>query len=169
MRRLPLLATAIAWDAWHVLHPEQQGPWRSTLLAALVLRARGKTRHLLLPLNTSQRLTGKRWNARDNNSQRIAVFLDIAAAAVKHSGTELTQLEAAKDRMTLKLTGVRKSSRMADLIDLLIAKPIISIPLAAKELRISKQALRLLIPRLGSTPREISERRRYRYWTVMGA
>ena len=88
---------------------------------------------------------------------------------MKHAGSELSQLESAKERMTLKLRGVRKNSRMADLIELLIAKPIVSIPLACKELRISKQALRLLIPRLGSTPREISERRRYRCWTIMGS
>ena len=68
--------------------------------------------------------------------------------------------------MILKLKNVRKSSHLGDLIDLLIAKPLVSIPLACKELRISKQALRLLIPRLGSTPREITERNRCRCWTV---
>jgi hypothetical protein len=165
----PLLAAAIAWDAWHTLLPEQQGPWRAPLLASLILRTRGKARNLLLPLDTGQRIVGRRWNARDAFGQRVAAFLDIAAAAVKHAGNELSQLELAKERMTLKLNGVRNSSRMADLIDLLIAKPIVSIPLASKELRISKQAVRLLIPRLGSTPREISERRRYRYWTVIGS
>ena len=165
----PLIAAAIAWDAWHTLQPEQHSPWRSPVLAALVLRARGKMRNLLLPLDTGQWLAGRRWNARDTFGQRVAVFLEIAAAAVKHAGSELSQLESAKERMTLKLKGMRKNSRMADLIELLIAKPIVSIPLACKELGISKQALRLLIPRLGSTPREISERRRYRYWTIMGS
>jgi HTH DNA binding domain len=69
--------------------------------------------------------------------------------------------------MRLKLTSVRTNSRLADIIDLLIAKPLVSIPLACKELRISKQALRLLIPRLGSTPCLITERSRYRCWTVL--
>ncbi len=165
----PLIAAAIAWDAWHSLQPEQQSPWRAPLLSALVLRARGKVRNLLLPLDTGQRLAGRQWNARDTFGQRVAMFLEIAAAAVKHAGSELSQLESARERMTLKLKGVRKNSRMADLIELLIAKPIVSIPLACKELRISKQALRLLIPRLGSTPREISERRRYQYWTIIGS
>ena len=39
-------------------------------------------------------------------------------------------------------------------------------PLASKELGVSKQALRLMIQRLGSTPREITERSRYRCWTM---
>ncbi len=164
----PLLAAAITWDAWHTLTPEQQGPWRAPLLAALVLRARAKTRQFLLPIDTGQWLLRKRWLATATYPQRLQTFLDIAAAAVKHAGSELDGLESARERMHLKLKTVRRNSRLADLIDLLIAKPIVSIPLACKELRISKQALRLLIPHLGSTPREISERRRYRYWTVMG-
>ena len=163
----PLLAAAVAWDAWHTLAPEQQGTWRAPLLAALVLRARAKTRNLLLPVDTGQWLLRKRWTPQDGFAQRIQMFFDIVAAAVKHAGTELDGLENAKERMILKLKGVRKNSRLTDLIDLLIAKPLVSIPLASKELRISKQALRLLIPRLGSTPREITERSRYRCWTVM--
>jgi Protein of unknown function (DUF1612)/HTH DNA binding domain len=163
----PLLAAAIAWDAWHSLAPEQQGTWRAPLLAALVLRARAKSRNLLLPINTGQWLLRKRWTPQDNFAQRIQLFLDIVAAAVKHAGTELDGLESAKERMILKLKGVRKNSRLASLIDLMIAKPLVSIPLACKELRVSKQALRLLIPRLGSTPREITERSRYRCWTVL--
>jgi hypothetical protein len=163
----PLLASAIAWDAWHTLSPEQQGAWRAPLLAALVLRARAKTRQLLLPIDTGQWLLRKRWSATAPYPQRILMFLDIVAAAVKHAGSELDGLESAKERMSLKLKSVRKNSRLADLIDLLIAKPLVSIPLACKELRISKQALRLLIPRLGSTPCLITERSRYRCWTVL--
>jgi Protein of unknown function (DUF1612)/HTH DNA binding domain len=163
----PLLAAAITWDAWHSFAPEQQGTWRSPLLAALVLRARAKTRNLLLPIDTGQWLLRKRWKPQDSFGQRIQNFFDIVAAAVKHAGTELDGLESAKARMILKLKGVRKNSRLADLIELMIAKPLVSIPLACNELRISKQALRLLIPRLGSTPREITDRSRYRCWTVM--
>ncbi len=162
----PLLAAALAWDAWHGLAPEQQGTWRAPLLAALVLRARGKTRNVLLPIDTGQWLLRKRWTPQDSFGQRMQLCLEIVAAAVKHAGTELDCLESAKERMILKLKGMRKNSRLADLIDLMIAKPLVSIPLACKELRISKQALRLLIPRLGSTPRENTERRRYRCWTV---
>ena len=163
----PLLAAAVAWDAWHTLAPEQQGTWRAPLLAALALRARAKTRNLLLPIDTGQWLLRKRWTPHDSFGQRVQMFFDIAAAAVKHAGTELDGLESAKARMMLKLKGVRKNSRLADLIELMIAKPLVSIPLASKELRISKQALRLLIPRLGSAPRELTERRRYRCWTVI--
>ena len=53
----PLLAAAIAWDAWLVLEPDQRGAWRASLIAALVLKARAKTRHFLLPLDTGRRFS----------------------------------------------------------------------------------------------------------------
>jgi hypothetical protein len=163
----PLLAAAIAWDAWHTLSPEQQGTWRSTLLAALVLRARGKTRHLLLPIDTGQRLSRKRWDIRDDYPRRMTAFFDMAACAVQAASNELDSLSSANERMRLKIRDAPKNSRLPALADLMVAKPVVSIPLACKELHISKQALRVMIPRLGSTPREITERRRYRCWSVM--
>jgi hypothetical protein len=163
----PLLAAAIVWDAWHTLSPEQQGTWRSTLLAALVLRARGKTRHLLLPIDTGQRLSRKRWDIRDDTAKRMTAFFDMVACAVQAAGNELDSLSSANARMRLKIKDVPKNSRLPALADLMVAKPIVSIPLACKELRISKQALRMMIPRLGSAPREITERRRYRCWSVI--
>ena len=163
----PLLAAAIVWDAWHTLSPEQQGTWRATLLAALVMRARGKTRHLLLPVDTGQRLSRKRWELRDDHAKRMTAFFDMVAYAVQAAGNELDSLSSANERMRLKIKDAPKNSRLPALADLMVAKPIVSIPLACKELRISKQALRMMIPRLGSTPREITERRRYRCWSVV--
>lgn len=162
----PLLAAAVAWDAWNMMSPEQQGPWRAPLLAALVLRARGKTKHHLLPLDSGQKLVHRRWSAADSQSERLQTFLEIATAASKLASTEMSCLESAMERMSLGLRSMRKHSHLAELIELMIAKPLVSIPMAGKALRISKQALRTLIPKLGSTPREISGRKRYRYWTV---
>ena len=163
----PLLAAAIAWDAWHVLCPEQQGPWRSTLLAALVLRARGKTRRFLLPIDTGQRLCRKSWNAVDTYGKRILAFFEWVVSAAKHASGELDGLMGARERMVLKVKGSRRNSRLPDLIELFLERPLITIPLASKELGISKQALRIMIPQLGSTPREITERSRYRCWRVV--
>ena len=162
----PLLAAATVWDAWHTLRPEQQGPWRGTLLAALVLRARSKTRHILLPLDSGERISRQMWRAHDNADKRMLTFFDIVSAAVKSSGSELVGLASAKERMSVRLRDVQKTSRLHDLMELMIAKPLVSIPLACKALGISKQAVRAMIPKLGSTPREISERQRYRCWTV---
>ncbi len=115
----PLLAAAIAWDAWHTLSPEQQGTWRSTLLAALVLRARGKTRHLLLPVDTGQRLSRKRWDIRDDYPKRMTTFFDMVACAVQAAGNELDSLSSAHERMRLKIKDAPKNSRLPALADLI--------------------------------------------------
>ena len=119
----PLLAAAIAWDAWHTLSPEQQGTWRSTCLASLVLRARGKTRHLLLPVDTGQRLSRKRWDIRDDYAERMTMFFDMVARAVQAAGNELDSLSGADERMRLKIKDAPKNSRLPALADLMVAKP----------------------------------------------
>ena len=162
----PLLAAFVAWDAWHTFIPEQQGPWRASLLASLTLAARGRTRGWLVPFDTGQWSLRKSWRASTAPTHRIMMYLDIAEAAVQHASKELAGLSAAKERMLLRIKDARKNSRLADLVDLLIARPLVSIPMACKTLRISKQAVAKMLTQLGSTPREISGRRRYRYWTV---
>lgn len=162
----PLLAAAIAWDAWHALMPEQQGSWRATLLAALVLKARSRCTGWMVPLDTGQYVLRKVWRATDPAAKRIAMFLDIADASVQHAKKELTGLASARERLLLRLKGARKNSRLPDLVDLLISRPLVSIPMAQRSLRLSKQAIARMLSQLGSTPREISERRRYRCWTV---
>lgn len=162
----PLLAAAIAWDAWHALMPEQQGSWRATLLAALVLNARGRCNGWILPLDTGQYVLRKVWRATDPAAKRIAMFLDVADATVQHATKELTGLAAARERLLLRLKGARKNSKLPGLVELLISRPLVSIPMAQRAMRVSKQAVARMMSQLGSTPREISERRRYRYWTV---
>lgn len=163
----PLFAAATVWDAWNTLCPEQQGPWRATLLAALVLRARGKTRSFLLPLDSGERQCRKSWRAVDDRKSRLLHFFEIVTAAAKICADDLGGLASAKERMSLRLRGSQSNSRLGDLMELMVEKPLVSIPLACKTLRISKQAVRAMIPRLGSTPREISGRSRYRCWTVL--
>ena len=161
------MAGGPALGGWLSTAVSLQAPWRGTLLAALVLRARSKTRHILLPLDSGERISRQMWRAHDNADKRMLTFFDIVCAAVKCSGSELVGLASAKERMCVRLRDVQKTSRLHDLMELMIAKPLVSIPLACKALGISKQAVRAMIPKLGSTPREISERQRYRCWTVL--
>jgi hypothetical protein len=50
---------------------------------------------------------------------------------------------------------------------LCLGSPIISVPLAAKELGISQQAATIMIGELASNLRELTGRGRYRAWAVM--
>lgn len=162
----PLLAAATAWDAWHTLQPEQSGTWRSTLLASLVLKVRGTTRQLLLPLDTGHRAAKHPWRASDDVWVRLERFLDLAEAAVERARKELDKLVLAEKLLRSNLKGLRKCSALPRLVDLLLARPLVSMPMAVKELGLSRQAVRAMWPKLGSTAREVSGRQRYRVWSI---
>jgi len=55
----------------------------------------------------------------------------------------------------------RSTSRLPALVDLLLSEPLISVPLAAKELKVSPPAVEGLIRELGATPRELTGRGRF--------
>lgn len=162
----PLIAAATVWDAWPCLGPEPQGPWRATLLAALTLAARGKVRGWLLPLECGAKDRRRLWRMDAGPEDRCLHFLAMAKAAISRAERELDALLLARNRMLHAVEAVSKRSHLPALVDLVMAKPLISISLVAKELGISKQAVAKLLPRLGSSLREVTERPRYRCWTV---
>ncbi len=68
--------------------------------------------------------------------------------------------------MNLKLKGRRSTSRLPDLVNLILSRPLISIPLATKELKVSPQAVEDMLKELGSL-RELTGRGRYRAWGIV--
>lgn len=163
----PLLAAAFAWDAWMQLQPEERGVWRASLLASLLLKARGKTKQFLLPLDTGQKHSMQGLYPQQDQAARIAVFLDWAITAADRSAKELDKLTLAEQFLQARLKGRRKSSRLPQLVELLLEKPVISVPMAAKLLKVSNQAVDAMLKELGSIPRELSGRGRYRVWGIL--
>lgn len=163
----PLLAAAFVWDAWLQLQPEERGLWRAPLLAALLLKARSKIRQFLLPLDTGQRFSLMGLYPQQDLAARIAVFLDWAITAADHAAKELDKLVLAEQLLQARLKGRRKSSRLPRLVELLLEKPVISVPMAAKLLKVSNQAASAMLKELGSIPRELSGRGRYRVWGIV--
>jgi hypothetical protein len=53
------------------------------------------------------------------------------------------------------------------LAELCLVSPIVSVPLAAKELGVSQQAAMIMIDELSLNLRELTGRGRYRAWEVM--
>ena len=162
----PLLAAAIAWDAWLMLEPDQRGAWRAPLIAALVLKARAKTRHVLLPLDTGRRFAKYRRHANHDLAARLTGFLEWARIAAEQSIKDLDTLTLAAEMLRSKLKGRRRNSRLPALVDLLLSRPLVSVPMAAKALRCSNQAVEAMLPMLGSIPREMTGRSRYRVWGI---
>lgn len=163
----PLLAAALVWDAWLALLPDQRGAWRAPLLAALVLKARGKTRAFLLPLDLGRRFSRYRRHTAHDITRRLGGFLEWALAAEERARKDLATLTLAADMLRAKAQNRRRSSRLPGLVELLLSRPLVSIPMAAKALRVSNQAVAAMLPQLGSLPRELSGRTRYRVWGIV--
>lgn len=162
----PLLAAAVAWDAWLTLLPEPSAAWRAPLLAALVLKARCATNSFLLPIDTGRRHSEYRRQSKQSFTQRIEGFLSWARAGALQAGKELKALALAEVMLKGKIEDCRRNSHLPALVDLFLARPLVSVPMAAAHLGISQQAASQLLPLLGSIPREVTGRKRFRAWAV---
>lgn len=156
----------MAWDAWLTLLPDQSGAWRAPLLAALVVKTRAKTRSWLLPIATGGRFSHYERTPDHDFLTRIAGFLDWAMIGATRTRDELNRLSAVEGLLRRKIEACRRHSRLPQLVDLLLSRPLVSVPLAAKALRCSPQAIEALLPQLGATVREMSGRKRYRVWSI---
>lgn len=163
----PVLAAAIVWDAWLILEPDPSGAWRAPLLAALVLKARQKTQTLLLPIDTGRRFAKYRRHPAHGLRDRMAGFLEWMETAAIRAGKDLDSLLLAEALLRPVLARQRRHSRLSDLVTLLLSRPLISAPMAARALHVSQQAVLRMLPKLGATARELSGRRRYRVWAIL--
>ena len=82
------------------------------------------------------------------------------------SAKELKRLTLADELLRLKVKGRRRNSRLPALVELLLSRPLVSVPMAVKVLRCSPQAIEAMFKQLGSIPREMSGRQRYRVWSI---
>lgn len=162
----PALAAAVVWDAWQQLAPEPGGGWRGSLLAALILRHRGLAPLVLLPIDTGRKTSSYSQRPTDTPAQRLVGKIGWMHAAAVRSAKQISELVLARDIMLKRLATRRSHSRLPALLDLFIARPLVSIPLAARALGCSTQAVEKMLPLLGSTPRLMTERSRFRYWRV---
>lgn len=163
----PLIAAAVAWDAWLTLLPEPSAAWRAPLLAALILKARGSTGEFLLPIDTGRRFAPYRRQAGESFEQRLIGFLSWTETAATLAGKELHKLVLAGSLLRRRVKSRRRQSRLPALVTLLLSRPLVSVSLAAKALGCSHQAIEQMLPLLGSTPREVTGRKRFRAWAVV--
>ena len=160
----PLLAAALAWDAWETLAPLQHRFWLGPLLVAAHLRARAKTRTHLACLNIGLRTIARERRRALDQTTRLIGFLDAATAAATAGLKEHDRLMVARAQLMHRLGDRRKTSHLPALIDLVLARPLVSTTLIADELAISPRAAQNLVTELGL--REWTGRGRYRAWGI---
>lgn len=163
-----LLAAAVALDAWMAIEPLQHQAWLGRPLAAAMLRARGKTRHHLVAVSVGLKAARYRRAAGHDLATRVGGLLEAVEGAAALGIKDVERLTLARELMLRKCEGRRGNSRLAQLVELFVRSPLVSVPMAAKELRVSAQAVEGMLTELGGTrPRELTGRERYRAWGVV--
>lgn len=161
----PTLAAAIAAEAWTAIEPLQHTPWLGGLLAAALLRERGKARwHLPCLYDGLKAIPRERRRSRDA-ACRLAVHLDAIAIAAEAGLKDHDRWQTARNLLVRKLDGHRSTSRLPALLDYVLSRPIVSAGMIADHLQISARAARNLIVELGL--REATGRGRYRAWGIL--
>jgi hypothetical protein len=161
----PALAAAIAADAWDRIEPLQHTPWLGRLLAAALLRDRGKTRTHLACLHAGLKTIPRERRRPRDAAGRLAVQLETIAAAAAAGLKDHDRWLTARTLLTRKLDGRRSTSRLPALLDYVLTRPLASAGMIAKELGITPRAAQDLVAELGL--REATGRGRYRAWGIL--
>lgn len=162
MHDLPaVLQAIIALDAWNELSVLQHAPRLGRLFCASNLRQAGITSgaHLAAINLGLKTIPVDRRRHRDRETRLLAIahgFLAAAEIGVK----EHDRLALARTLMERKLEGRGTSSKLPDLIELVMAKPLVSAKMVAKALEVTPQAARRIVLELGL--REMTGRGRFR-------
>lgn len=161
----PSLAGAIAADAWGEIEPLEHTPWLGHLLAAALLRDRGKTRWHLPCLHAGlKNIPRERRRPRDA-AARLVVQLDAMTAAAESGRKDHDRWLMTRNLLARKLAGRRATSKLPALLDYVLTRPIVSAGMIAAELGITPRAAQNLVAELGL--REATGRGRYRAWGVL--
>ncbi|TGR65549.1 DUF1612 domain-containing protein [bacterium M00.F.Ca.ET.194.01.1.1] len=161
-----VLQAIIALDAWNELSVLQRAPWLGRLFAASILRQAGITTgtHLASINLGLKTIPVDRRRHRDRETGLLAIAHGLLAAT-EIGMKEHDRLTLAKTMMDRKLEGRRASSKLPELVDLVMAKPLVSAGMVAKTLEVTPQAARRIVSELGL--REMTGRGRFRAWGII--
>ncbi|MER8867949.1 RHE_PE00001 family protein [Mesorhizobium sp. M0751] len=164
--RLPaVLSAAIAWEAWQDIEPLQHQHWLGPLLVGALLRQTGKVGSHLFCLYAGLRIVPRDRRKSPLRITRLVAGLDAFAEAAAAGLKEHDRLVMGKGQMERRLRNRRKNSSLPALIELVLARPLVSAGLIAAELKVSQRAALGLIAELGI--REVTGRGRYRAWGIV--
>ncbi|WP_320188354.1 RHE_PE00001 family protein (plasmid) [Agrobacterium rosae] len=162
----PILQAIMALDAWNELSVLQHAPWLGRLFAESILREAGITTSAhLAAINVGLKTVPvDRRRSRDRETRLLAIAQGLLAAA--ESGIkEHDRLVLARTLFERKLEGRRTSSKLPELVELVMAKPLVSAAMVAKTLEVTPQAARRIVMELGL--REMTGRGRFRAWGII--
>ena len=162
----PVLQAIVALDAWNEIAVLQHAPWLGRLLADSILREGGVTTsgHLAAINLGLKAIPVDRRRHRDRETRLLAIARALTISA-ETGLKEHDRLVLARQMMMRKLEGRRTSSRLPELVELVMARPLISAGMVAKTLEVTPQGARRIVQELGL--REMTGRGRFRAWGII--
>ncbi|KAB2684325.1 RHE_PE00001 family protein [Brucella pseudogrignonensis] len=162
----PVLQAILALDAWNELAVLQRAPWLGRFLAASLLRREGLTSQAhLLAFNAGLKTIRVERRRHRNFETRLLATLEGLMAGIELGFKEHDRLLIARQMLERRLTGRRASSKLPALIELVLARPLVSTGLIATELNITPRAALRLVEELSL--RELTGRGRFRAWGIL--
>ncbi|MHC2569817.1 hypothetical protein ACVMH6_002145 [Rhizobium leguminosarum] len=160
-----VLQAIVALDAWNELSVLQHAPWLGRLFCASILRQAGITSgaHLAAINLGLKTIPVDRRRHRDRETRLLAIAHGLIAAA-EIGLKEHDRLALARTLLERKLDGRRTSSKLPELVELVMAKPLVSAKMVANTLEVTPQAARRIVLELGL--REMTGRGRFRAWGI---
>ncbi|MER9016607.1 RHE_PE00001 family protein [Mesorhizobium sp. M0898] len=161
-----VLRGAILLKAWSDnIEVLQHAAWLGPLLIAALLRQEGlAANHLACQHLGAKNIPRERRRAH-NRSDRLLACLDAIHDAALVGLKEHNRLVMAKSQMERRLKQRRASSKLPDLIELVLSRPLVSTGLIQDSLNVTKQGALNLVGELGL--REMTGRGRFRAWGIV--
>lgn len=162
----PVLQAIVALDAWNGLEVLQHAPWLGRPLAASLLRQAGLTTagHLVALNLGLKSIPVDRRRHRDRETRLLAIAQGLSAAA-EFGLKEHDRLTLARQGMERRVIGRRQSSKLPELIELVLSRPLVSAGMVVKAVGVTPQAAIRIVGELGL--REMTGRGRFRAWGVL--
>ncbi|MFK3777711.1 RHE_PE00001 family protein [Agrobacterium sp. NPDC089420] len=160
-----ILRAAILLDAWNMIEVLQRSPWLGRLLTSALLRDGLVTPDHLPALSAGLRIVPRERRHARSQTQRLAALLDSFYEAAQAGMKEHDRLTHARERMLRKLAGRRSSSRLPELVELVVSRPVVSAAMIVKELGTTPQGAIGLANQLEL--REVTGRGRFRAWGML--
>ncbi|MDX0766394.1 RHE_PE00001 family protein [Sinorhizobium medicae] len=161
-----VLQAIVVLDAWNEIAVLQHASWLGRLVCASILRQGGVTTgaHLAAVNLGLKSIAVDRRRHRDRETRLLAIAGGLIAAA-EIGLKEHDRLALARKMMERKLKGRRTSSKLPELVDLVMGRPLVSAGMVANTLEVTPQAARRIVLELGL--REMTGRGRFRAWGIL--
>jgi len=163
--RLPtVLRAAILLDAWQSIEVLQHASWLGPLLVAEQMRQAGLCASHLACLAMGLRVIPRERRRAFDQTTRLQALIDGMMQTAEMGLKEHDRLALARVQLERRLRDRRSSSRLPQLIELVLARPLVSTNMVQQQLKVSRQGALDLIGELGL--REITGRKRFQAWAV---